>query len=184
MKAEFSVRTELADVRCALRRVERHRRLRRYWRPVLLSGVLCLLLFQAVLGIEVVSGASMAPTLRTGDVILFQRLGVQIQLGDMVVIQADTTIDVIKRVVAAGGDTLSVSPDGRMKRNGLAELEPFAWYGGQDSSGWCDFPLTVPEGEIFYMGDNRALSLDSRTAEIGPVPMEQVAGKVLFVFSW
>ena len=80
----------------------------------------------------------------------------------------------IKRVVAVGGDTIAVR-DGHAIRNGRRAAEPFAApCGGGDG---CDFPraITVPDGSVFLLGDNRGGSLDSRFW--GPVPVSWVIGE-------
>jgi signal peptidase I len=82
----------------------------------------------------------------------------------------------IKRVVAVGGDTIAVR-DGHAIRNGRRAAEPFAAEcGGGDG---CDFPraITVPDGSVFLLGDNRGGSLDSRFW--GPVPVSWVIGEAV-----
>ena len=85
----------------------------------------------------------------------------------------------IKRVVAVGGDTISIH-DGHVIRNGKLASEPFAAScgGGPD----CNFPqaITVPRGYVFLMGDNRGESDDSRFW--GPVPVSWVIGKALVTY--
>ena len=157
----------------------------------------------AVKPYQIPSG-SMEPTLRIGDRVLVDRaghrLGAQPEIGDIVVFhppagadtdpaesgdpspdapcdrptadQSDQTF--IKRVVAVGGDTVAIR-DGHVIRNGRAAAEPFAAAcGGVDG---CDFaePITVPDGYVFLMGDNRGASLDSRFW--GPVPVSWVIGQ-------
>jgi signal peptidase I len=80
----------------------------------------------------------------------------------------------IKRVVAVGGDTIALR-DGHAIRNGRRADEPFAAPCG--AAGGCDFPraITVPEGDVFVLGDNRGDSLDSRFW--GPVPVSWVIGE-------
>jgi signal peptidase I len=151
-----------------------------------------------------IPSGSMEPTLRIGDRVLVDRaghrLGAQPEVGDIVVFhppagadaqpaacggptgttpcarptaeQSDQTF--IKRVVALGGDTIAIR-DGHAIRNGRMAAEPFAAdCGGVDG---CDFPeeITVPEGSVYLMGDNRGASLDSRFW--GPVPVSWVIGQ-------
>ena len=85
----------------------------------------------------------------------------------------------IKRVVAVGGDTLSIR-DGHVIRNGKLASEPFAAScgGGPD----CNFPqaIKVPKGYVFMMGDNRGESDDSRFW--GPVPVSWVIGRAVVTY--
>jgi signal peptidase I len=85
----------------------------------------------------------------------------------------------IKRVVAVGGDRISIR-DGHVTRNGKLAHEPFAadCGGGAD----CNFPnaITVPKGYVFLMGDNRGESDDSRFW--GPVPVSWVIGRAVVTY--
>jgi signal peptidase I len=86
----------------------------------------------------------------------------------------------IKRVVAVGGDTLSIR-NGHVIRNGKPTKEPFA-APCDPSSGACDFPstITIPKGYVYMMGDNRGNSDDSRFW--GPVPIKWVTGEAFATY--
>jgi signal peptidase I len=82
--------------------------------------------------------------------------------------------DLIKRVVAVGGETVTVS-DGRVEVDGEALDEAYVASGGAMG----DFgSVTVPEGHVFVMGDNRNSSLDSR--RFGAIPVDEIVGEALF----
>lgn len=85
----------------------------------------------------------------------------------------------IKRVVAVGGDALSIV-DGHVIRDGRRASEPFTAPCG--TGGDCDFPstITVPKGYVFVMGDNRGESDDSRFW--GPVPVSWVIGRAVVTY--
>jgi signal peptidase I len=91
-----------------------------------------------------------------------------------------SSLTFIKRVVALGGDRISIS-DGHVTRNGVREPDAYAAPCGGAAE--CDFPatITVPKGEIFLMGDNRGDSDDSRFW--GPIPTSWVIGQA-FVLYW
>jgi signal peptidase I len=86
----------------------------------------------------------------------------------------------IKRVVAVGGDTISIRR-GHVIRNGVLAKEPFAAK-CSDSNEQCTFsrPITVPKGYVFVMGDNRGASDDSRYW--GPVPIKWVIGDAIATY--
>jgi signal peptidase I len=85
----------------------------------------------------------------------------------------------IKRVVAVGGDRISVL-EGHVIRNGKRTDEPFARPCEIPSA--CDFPrpIRIPRGYVFMMGDNRGQSDDSRFW--GPVPVDWVIGKAFATY--
>jgi signal peptidase I len=82
----------------------------------------------------------------------------------------------VKRVVAVGGDTISIS-GGHVTRNGVREAD--AYTVPCDGASGCDMPepLKVPAGDVFLMGDNRGNSDDSRFW--GPIPVSWVIGQAV-----
>lgn len=180
MKRIYSA-CDLAMVEKELKRLRFHRRLRHYWGPVLAAAAVCFFLFRFVISINIVSGMSMAPSLLPGDVVFSLRIGPAPTSGELAIIREPSNVEMVKRVVGTAGDTLEVTPDGHVIYNGQLLQESFAWYGSQDTGQWIDFPVTLPQGTIFCLGDNRALSLDSRHRVIGLIPVDEVEGKVLFV---
>lgn len=164
-----------------LARVRKRKRRRRYWRPVVLTAVVCFVLLRFVVGINVVSGMSMAPSLLPGDLVFSQRLVKGAKDGSLIIIKEPSGEKMVKRVVGTAGDTIDVTADGHLIRNGNLVQEPGVWYGAQDTSQWIDFPITLQKGTLFCMGDNRPLSLDSRHRAIGPIPNKDVEGRILFV---
>jgi signal peptidase I len=85
----------------------------------------------------------------------------------------------VKRVVGVSGDRIAVRR-GHVVRNGRLQWEPFAADCGAGAE--CDLPepVTVPEGFVFLMGDNRGASADSRLW--GPVPVRWVIGEAVIVY--
>ncbi|MEU9557954.1 signal peptidase I [Streptomyces fumanus] len=106
---------------------------------------------------------SMTPTIGTGDRVLAQRVdGTDVRRGDVVVFRDSTWADapMVKRVVAVGGDTVSCCEHGKLQVNGKEIDEPYLPAGTSAQS--AGFPtVTVPEGRLFLLGDERRTSLDS-----------------------
>ncbi|MCK1820977.1 signal peptidase I [Streptomyces sp. XM83C] len=107
---------------------------------------------------------SMTPTIGAGDRVLAQRVdGDQVRRGDVVVFTDRTWVSnapVVKRVVAVGGDTVACCTDGKLTVNGKQIDEPYLPAGSQAEI--TGFPtVTVPEGRLFLLGDERRGSLDS-----------------------
>ncbi|MFJ9447264.1 signal peptidase I [Kitasatospora sp. NPDC101235] len=95
--------------------------------------------------------------------------------------------DLIKRVIAVGGDTVECAGDGPVKVNGVALDEPYVYQGNTPCGDHPFGPVEVPKGRIWVMGDHRANSLDSRfhmdQPGGGTVPVDNVIGRA-FVVAW
>ena len=133
-----------------------------------------------------VDGPSMQPTLHNRDIMLVQELGYTPHQGDVVVLtQAFRNVEgpIVKRVIATGGQTVAIDyAAGTVTVDGVVLDEPYInfepmqtpWYEHQSS-------LTVPEGEVFVMGDNRNHSNDSRDVLLGTVDTRRLLGRAVFV---
>lgn len=152
----------------------------------LLSVLAALALASALLlygvGFAGVVGDSMFPTFRQGDVAVYLRVPRNYQSQDIILfIPESGGAPLIKRVIAVGGDTVDVDEStGRVTVNGRLLEEPYVVNHGWHQNS-TDFPLTVPEGQLFVLGDNRDEALDSRNAELGTIPAGRVRGTVLTI---
>ena len=153
------------------------------WVEMLLIAVAAVVLvFTFLFRTVMVDGDSMNPTLEDCNSLLISRLFYTPSFGDIVVITQPNSEGktLIKRVIATGGQTLeldlehnAVYVDGKEMNNSFI-LEPmFTTY---DLSG----PVTIPEGYVFVMGDNRNHSLDSRSTGVGMIREEYIMGRVFF----
>lgn len=124
-----------------------------------------------------ITGASMAPTLVDGQFVVAVKKS-EFQTGDITAFYYNNKI-LIKRVIASAGDWVNISENGDIYVNGVLLEEPYI---KEKSLGECniELPYQVPDGKVFVMGDDRAVSLDSRTTAVGPVSKEQVLGRVVF----
>ncbi len=133
--------------------------------------------------VEVV-GDSMLPTLQDGNWLIISAFDRSPELGDIVIItqpnQTASGEPIIKRVIALAGQTVDIDfHKGIVTVDGRELVEPYI---NEQTKRQLDveFPLTVPEGKIFVMGDNRNRSLDSRSTRIGFIDTRYVLGHVLF----
>lgn len=143
---------------------------------------LLVLVFVFVARIVVVRGHSMESTLQDNDRLLVQSTFYTPERGDVVVVDSYINYGkpLVKRVIAKGGDVVDVDTEkGLVYVNGEALQEPYASAEGTLVAGNMPFPLTVPEGSLFLMGDNRQHSTDSRFASVGFVDERDILGKVL-----
>lgn len=131
---------------------------------------------------SVVNGDSMKNTLHNGDTVLISSINNTVDYGDVVVISQPNILDkvLIKRVIATGGQTVTFDRLNRMVLvDGVPLSEPYIpekMYFTPSMSG----SITVPEGKIFVMGDNRNESTDSRDPIIGFIDSRYVVGKVIY----
>jgi len=154
------------------------------WVGIVVGAVLVALLVKTFL-IQAfrIPSSSMEQTLQVGDRVMVNKLSYRfgtVEPGDVVVFRrpdgasSDPSApeDLIKRVVGVGGDTLTTL-DGRLQRNGEFVEEPYL-EAGVITTG-IEQPVTVPDGEIWVMGDNRTNSSDSRL--FGPIPESSIVGR-------
>ncbi len=155
------------------------------WYEALISAALVLvLIFSFFFRIIQVDGSSMVPTLINGDKLIVWGAGYSPKRGDVVIVDSYTSYGkpLVKRVIAKGGDTISIDYEtGTVTVNGEVLQEDYIaerTYLGYDVT----FPYTVPEGTVFVMGDNRNQSLDSRSSYVGCIDERDILGKVLLCF--
>lgn len=130
-----------------------------------------------------VDGHSMVPTLQDGDRLILTDFNAQYERGEIVVISRSDDDPLVKRIIAVAGDTIDFQ-DGDVYLNDELLYEPYIDQETYDvSPGPPDFPLTVPPGYVFVMGDNRGNSLDSRSYEVGLVDTHRILGKVMIHLS-
>lgn len=146
--------------------------------------VIVFVVFAFVLRPVSVDGMSMYPTLNDKDWVAVSSANQKFDYGDIVVINQpwDQRVPIIKRVIAKGGDTVfidfqkrEVFVNGNMLEESYIAEKTALFYD-------VEFPITVEEGKVFVMGDNRNDSLDSRSTKIGMIDERYILGKAEFRF--
>lgn len=145
----------------------------------IIAAAAILLLFTLVIRPSVVEGTSMQNTLQPNDRMLISALFYTPKNGDIVVVQSPTVDGgkaIIKRVIATGGQTVQIKEDGIYVYDsdgsgGKLEEEDgslgytvsfYDPYTGRDLKNYSNATVTVPEGQVFVLGDHRTVSYDSR----------------------
>ena len=156
------------------------------WTQALVGSVLAVVLvFTFLIRLIGVDGHSMVPTLQNGDrlLVLSSLLDHDYEYGDIVVLREESFLEepIVKRVIATEGQTVDIGFEaGIVYVDGEALDEPYINEPTYMEEG-TEFPLTVPEGCIFVMGDNRNHSSDSRDSRLGTVDTRCVLGKAVFL---
>ena len=144
--------------------------------------VVAILIFIFIGRTVCVIGSSMVPTLEEGDRLVISKLFFEPEYGDVVVLRKEAFADypIVKRVIATEGQTVDIDfEEGIVYVDGRALDEPYTNSPTNDREDFEE-PVTVPEGCVFVMGDNRNRSTDSRTDTIGCVDTRYIIGKAYF----
>ena len=157
------------------------------WVQSLVGSVLVVVaIFTFVIRMMGVDGHSMLNTLQHGDRLLVvnSMLYHDYKYGDIVILRKNGVFDddpIVKRVIAVEGQTVDIDfTEGIVYVDGEALEEDYIREPTYTAEG-TEFPLTVPEGSIFVMGDNRNGSSDSRDYRLGTVVTRYVIGKAAFL---
>ena len=157
------------------------------WVQSLVGSVLVVVaIFTFVIRMMGVDGHSMLNTLQHGDRLLVvnSMLYHDYKYGDIVILRKNGVFDddpIVKRVIAVEGQTVDIDfAEGIVYVDGEALEEDYIREPTYTAEG-TDFPLTVPEGSFFVMGDNRNGSSDSRDYRLGTVDTRYVIGKAAFL---
>lgn len=157
------------------------------WVQSLVGSVLVVVaIFTFVIRMMGVDGHSMLNTLQHGDRLLVvnSMLYHDYKYGDIVILRKNGVFDddpIVKRVIAVEGQTVDIDfAEGIVYVDGEALEEDYIREPTYTAEG-TEFPLTVPEGSIFVMGDNRNGSSDSRDYRMGTVDTRYVIGKAAFL---
>ena len=170
-----------ADLEALVNRIRYEKRFRSSIINTLMTLVVvaaaAILIAILVLPILRIYGQSMSETLDNGDIVVSVKTA-DLETGDIVAFYYNNTI-LVKRVIGQSGDWIDIAKDGTVSVNQQELEEPYLdkkAYGEID----IKLPYQVPEGRTFVMGDNREISIDSRTVMIGCISEEQIVGKIIY----
>lgn len=149
---------------------------------VLVSAIVTImLLFTFVFRIVGVVGTSMVPTLNDGDWLAITAWDSKPSYGQVIIITQPNWFDepIVKRVIATENQTVDINFNkGEVYVDGVLLDEPYINNLTLNQEDGVTFPLTVPEGHVFVMGDNRQGSTDSRSEKIGFINENYILGVV------
>ena len=145
----------------------------------LVVGIMIFLFLFRVIGVK---GDSMYSTLHNGDRVVTSGIFYEPDVGDIVILKSDYYDQpLVKRIIAMENQTVDIDfTDGVVYVDGNEIDEPYIYEPTYVDEGF-EGPVTVPEGCVFVMGDNRNESNDSRSPSIGFIDEREIFGKVLWV---
>ena len=150
----------------------------RFGKQAVVVAVVVILILNFVIGISLVDGDSMEPTMSNGNIAVYMRLGNNYDRGDVVSIKMPSGQLYVKRVIAVEGDTIDIQGN-TVYLNGNELEEPYIMGESLVQKNSVNYPYEVAPGAVFVMGDNRSYSMDSRV--LGAIACDQIKGTLLFV---
>ena len=149
---------------------------------LVVAVVTIMVLFSFVFRIVFVDGGSMLDTLHDGDMLVVSAYDSEPEYGQVVIVTQSNSFGnpIVKRIIATENQTVYIDfSKGDVYVDGVLLDEPYIkneTINPEDMTG----PVTVPEGYVFVMGDNRQGSTDSRSNKIGLIREEYILGVVKY----
>lgn len=162
-----------------------------YFETLIFAACAVIVTFSFLFRLCSVDGSSMNMTLQHRDKVLVSNIAYTPERGDIIVFhmtgEGKFNEPLVKRVIATGGEWVDIDfetwevkvADNPDMKNAITLEEPYIYIDGYTLRSDFSFPLYVPDGYLFVLGDNRNGSSDSRSAKCGLVDERRVLGKVL-----
>lgn len=144
---------------------------------VVIIVLLFTLLFTFLFGVVRYRDDTMSPAIKEGDIVFFYRLDKRYVSKDTVMVEYNGEKQ-IRRVAAIAGDHVDITKEGLII-NGALQQESDIYVDTKPYVEGISFPVTLKEGQVFLLGDNRLNAIDSRI--YGPVEVKDTLGKVITV---
>jgi signal peptidase I len=159
------------------------------WVESLIPALIVIIIFFTFLfRVITVNGPSMLPNLHNGYKVLVACADNRPARGDIVVVDAKgvkLNEVIVKRVIATEGQTVDIDfQTGTVYVNGTAiDESAYIKMGITKNQYDLTFPQTVPAGHVFVLGDNRVVSDDSRSSDVGMIDQRYIIGKAEFIIT-
>ncbi len=154
------------------------------WLQCIVSAVVAgILIFVFIGRIDGINGPSMMQTLQSGDTVVLSNLFFTPKYGDIIFIKTEIFGDtpIVKRVIATAGQTVDIDFSRGVVTVDGKELQETYVNSPTNLQENFTRPVTVPEDQVFVMGDNRNESTDSRDNRVGMINVGDILGKVYFI---
>jgi signal peptidase I len=154
--------------------VKKERKNRQIWgfvQRILVTCIALVLLNKFVVTATIYYDNNMFPSIKDGDLVVIEKFDKEVQLSDVVIYNGR-----LYRVIAKAGQEVDISKEGILTVNGM---QPAESTNSLTNKGEKEYPIKVPEGEIFVLNDYREDESDSR--EFGTIKESDIEGKVFFV---
>lgn len=154
--------------------VKKERKNRQIWgfvQRILITCIALVLLNKFVVTATIYYDNNMFPSIKDGDLVVIEKFDKEVQLSDVVIYNGR-----LYRVIAKAGQEVDISKEGILTVNGM---QPAESTNSLTSKGEKEYPIKVPEGEIFVLNDYREDESDSK--EFGTIKESDIEGKVFFI---
>lgn len=192
----FTVNTDLEEANNEVKQKEpfsKRKELFEWLDVITLALIIVVVIFGFLFRVATIEGDSMLNTLHGGEMVVISNFSYTPEYGDIVVIsrnienstsaEAEGQGPIIKRIIATENQTVDIDFDtGIVYVDGVALKEDYISTATTVKRD-VEFPVTVPEGHVFVLGDNRRVSLDSRSSAIGENGMideRYILGRAVF----